>query len=86
VANNCERAVAQSCNPACLHVLLVFNGSSTARLAGAQHRPYHVVLWKIRARPDGDHDGRIAKGYLFILIARGPLSLLMGHVVAPELP
>jgi hypothetical protein len=40
------------------------------------------ALEDTRARPDGDHDGQIAKGYLFTLIARVPLSPPTGHVAA----
>jgi hypothetical protein len=61
---------------ACPHVLLVFNVSPAALLADAQCRPCHVALWKIRARPDGDHDGHVVRGYLFTLMAH---SLLNPH-------
>jgi hypothetical protein len=56
----------------CPHVLLAFNAPSAARLAGAWRHLCHVAPWKINARPDGDHDGRIARGYLFVLVAHSP--------------
>jgi hypothetical protein len=91
VANHCERVAGLRCagpvlQPACVHVLLAFNGLPAARLVGAQRHPRHIVPWKIRAcPPDGDHDGRVAKGYLFTLIARDLLIPPTGHVAAPEL-
>jgi hypothetical protein len=58
VVTHCERAAGLRCTVVilqspCPHVLLAFNAPSAARLAGAQHRPCHVVPWKICARPDG---------------------------------
>jgi hypothetical protein len=37
----------------CSHVLLAFNALPTARLGGLRRRPCYVMLWKIRAHPDG---------------------------------
>jgi hypothetical protein len=77
VATHCERAAGLRCagavlQSACPHVLLAFNGPLAACLAGARHRPCVVAPWKIHARPDRDHDGQIAKGYLFTLMAHSP--------------
>jgi hypothetical protein len=79
MATHCERAAGLRCAGIVLqsawpHVLLVFNGSSAAHLAGAHRRPCLIAPWKIHAPPDGDHDGQVAIKYLFTLMARNPLS------------
>jgi hypothetical protein len=63
----CAGAVLQS---ACPHVLLAFNAPPAACLAGAWRHPCHVAPWKIHTRLNGDHDGHIARRYLFTLMAQ----------------
>jgi hypothetical protein len=74
VATHCERVAGLHYTGAVLqfpypHILLAFNVSPAARLAGAWRYPCHVAPWKIRVRLDGDHDVHVARGYLFILMA-----------------
>jgi hypothetical protein len=57
VATHCERAAGSRCSGAVLqfvwpHVLLAFNVSPAARIAGARRRPCHVTPLKIRVCPD----------------------------------
>jgi hypothetical protein len=74
----------------------------TSRTAHAKREGESTPPARTSARPDGDHDGRAARRYLFTLIAysfrhgaRGsPEAVLClemgagatGHVVDPELP
>jgi hypothetical protein len=52
------------------HVSSVFNGLAAARLASVRSSPCRIVTWKIytHTRPDGAHDGRVVRGYLFICL------------------
>jgi hypothetical protein len=57
VVTHCERAVGLRCTVTvlqspCPHVLLAFNASPAARLAGTRRRPCHVASWKIHACPN----------------------------------
>jgi hypothetical protein len=77
LATHYERATSLCCagaalQSACPHVLLAFNRPPAPRLAGARRRPCLVAPWKILVCLDGDHEGRVARGYLFTLMARNP--------------
>jgi hypothetical protein len=77
VATYCEWVAGLCCagvilQSACPHVLLAFNTPPAASLAGAHHRPCHVVPWKICTCPNEDHDCHIARGYFFTLMAHSP--------------
>jgi hypothetical protein len=77
VATHCERAAGLHCAGVVLqsaypHILLVFNGSPAARLVDTWCRPCLLEPWKILVDLDGNHDGRVTRGYLFSLMAHRP--------------